>query len=290
MEGNKVPKRSIIISLSIIFVIAIGFFINYEMNANSNTTTSVLKPFYEAEKYKGEGKYRQALESYKQVTQNDKDYNAAQEKIKECIKLYIDDQINYAKKTVSEEKNYPAAISMINSGLEVDPNNKELLALKDEYTAAYKKAEDERMAKFKAQFDNSNQNKNAVNMQPPKTSNNTDKENMGKYESGNSLIGVAITQTRKDGVYLWLDVCAINLSNKTQHVNPNDFTLSTLSGNTVNYDNKTFSSSKYFDGINLNPQNQTSGWLAFNVSSNEKQFILHYNGFTGKVDKKIILD
>lgn len=287
MESKRFTKRNIII-IVVLFMIGIGFFINNQINADSSTTTSVLKPFDEAEKYKSEGKYRQAIDSYKLVTQDDKNYDVAQEKIKESTKLFIQDQISYAKKTGGEEKNYPAALAMINSGLEVDVNNKELLALKDEYAIAYKKAEEDRIAKIQAQVDEVKKNIKPTNTEQPKTQ-SSDKENMKIFENGSGLVGIAVTQTRVEGRYLWIDVCAINLSNKTQHVNPNDFTLSTLSGKTVNYSDKTFSVKEYFDAINLNPQNQASGWLAFDISD-EKQYILHYNGLTGSVNKKIVLD
>lgn len=63
----------------------------------------------------------------------------------------------------------------------------------------------------------------------------------------------------KGNIFVQVDVTAYNQGESTEHVNPNDFTLSNPNGLTVNPDTNT----TFFTTIDLPTKGKSSGWLIF---------------------------
>ncbi|MBK1812126.1 hypothetical protein JHL18_16000 [Clostridium sp. YIM B02505] len=89
--------------------------------------------FDSAVKLLDENKYIEAINSFKNVKQSDKNrYDKAQEKVKEATNLYITDNLSKAK-TEADKKLYDKAITFINTVLSIEPKNEEASDLKVTY-------------------------------------------------------------------------------------------------------------------------------------------------------------
>lgn len=79
-------------------------------------------------------KYDAAILAFKKVNKEDTlRYDVAQEKIKECKKVYSTTNITAAKNEALNF-NYEKAITYLNSVLKIDPENQEAISLKNDYT------------------------------------------------------------------------------------------------------------------------------------------------------------
>lgn len=123
------------------------------------------------------------------------------------------------------------------------------------------------------------------------------KENMSKPE-GDGPIGIGIGKVEKKKstasrvankgyTFLHVNVAAVNRGKEAVHVNPNDFTLSLLSGSTVTPSMETYGLSNYFDAINLMTGQISGGWMIFLVPD-ESEYVLNYQGWGGTAKKSIV--
>lgn len=133
------------------------------------------------------------------------------------------------------------------------------------------------------------------------------KESMGEYEYGEDMLGIAVTRTLKSKSiihnfgrpiypadrelqYVWLYINVVNKGTTAVQVEPYEFTLSIPGGDVVDHDFRASNSmQKYFKTVILEPDKQNIGVLIFPMPEN-KEYVLHYNGPKGKVEKRIVID
>lgn len=90
-----------------------------------------------------EKKYIEAIDSFKNVKESDKErYVQAQEKIKEASNLYITENIAKAKEEAANNK-YDNAVGFLDTVLKFDQNNEEAASLKDKYNKEIQRIKDE---------------------------------------------------------------------------------------------------------------------------------------------------
>jgi tetratricopeptide (TPR) repeat protein len=238
--------------------------------------------------------YGDAVFYLKYVSEIDKDrYSNAQELLKESKEFYVKEQYRKAE-SLLKEKNYEQALKEINEAILIKPEFEDAKKIRQLCLSEIEKKEEIQ------------EQAHATLQQQQEVSKII--LNMNNYETGIGNIAIAVSETKVTkkvdtgyGRYLyydknvnmqfvWLCINALNKGLVTEHVNPNDFTLSTSEGLTVNYESQsTFSLGNYFQAINLNPQGQTAGWLIFAIPKSST-YIMHYNGLGGSMDKKIIIN
>ncbi|HDK7166485.1 TPA: tetratricopeptide repeat protein [Clostridium botulinum] len=77
--------------------------------------------------------YLAALESFKKVSKRDsKRFSLAQDKIKECIKIYVNENLDKAK-ALAKDKKYKEAYAYLDKVLSIDKENVVAKNLKDQY-------------------------------------------------------------------------------------------------------------------------------------------------------------
>lgn len=87
--------------------------------------------------------YVGALELFKKVSKRDnKRFNLAQDKIKECIKIYVNENLDKAK-ALAKDKKYKEAYSYLDKVLSIDKENIVAKNLKDQYIKEEKKLQEE---------------------------------------------------------------------------------------------------------------------------------------------------
>lgn len=126
------------------------------------------------------------------------------------------------------------------------------------------------------------------------------KENMQYYTNSYGSVKIAVsevketntvstsysTYTRGDGgKFVWVNIGAKNFGSDTEHVNPNDFTLTSEDGYTASHHEVTYNFN-YFDATDLNSENYSNGWLIFHVKDSDV-YTLNYNGFDSGASLKI---
>jgi hypothetical protein len=144
-------------------------------------------------------------------------------------------------------------------------------------------------------------------MYEEKNSFNDIKENMSIYEYGEGTLGIALIRvmTSKSIIhnfgkpiypkdrelqYVWVYINAINSGATAVQIEPKEFTLSVPGKAAVDYDLKaTNSMQKCFKSISLDPDKQNIGVLIFPLPES-REYILHYNGYNGKVEKRLVID
>lgn len=226
-----------------------------------------------------EKKYIESFLAYKRVLSESEYYEEAQIKITELSKKLYPQYLSEAQKLYSK-KDYSKAVENINIAVVLKPDDEKASKLQ----LSYKKA--------KAEFDDKQraiEEAKAI------------KEKMATYEFGTGNIGIGVNvkvsrtfnggyttyTAAKDSIFLWVSVGAYNNGDATEHVNPNDFTLSTPDGYTVNPDtDTTYSLDNYFDAIDLPSQGKSQGWLIFHVPKAYKYY-LNYRGFSSSVTKTL---
>ncbi|MHB1167004.1 MAG: DUF4352 domain-containing protein [Carboxydocellales bacterium] len=124
------------------------------------------------------------------------------------------------------------------------------------------------------------------------------KEKMKIYEGdGDVQIAVGDVKLKRstemhvatgNGTFVYVQTSVENNGNNIIHANPNDFSLSTPSGETVSHDSDTYSLDNYFDAVDLRPGNSTDGWLIFYTTKSD-EYTLNYQGFGGTASKKIVV-
>jgi tetratricopeptide (TPR) repeat protein len=226
-----------------------------------------------------EKKYLDAFLAYKRVLSESEYYEEAQNKMLELSKKLYPQYLSEAKEYFSK-KDYSKAVENINIAVTLKPDDESASMLQLSYKKTKVEFDDKQSAIAEAK---------AI------------KENMSTYEFGTGNIGIGchVKSSRifnggyntytaaKDYVFLWVDVGAYNNGNSTEHVNPNDFTLSTPDGFTVNPDtDTTYSLNNYFDAIDLPPNGKSQGWLIFHVPKSSKYY-LNYMGFNSSVKKTL---
>ncbi|MEA4822142.1 MAG: DUF4352 domain-containing protein [Erysipelotrichales bacterium] len=224
-------------------------------------------------------KYIEAFYEYKKILSESEYYEKAQEVMTELSDKLFSQYLSQAKKAYSK-KDYIKAVENINIAVDLKPQDENASKLQ----LSYKKA--------KAEYDEKEQAKAEAA---------AIKSKMATYEFGTGNIGIGchvkVSRTfdggyttytaAKDHIFLWVDVGAYNTGSSTEHVNPNDFTLSTPDGYTVNPDTETtYSLSNYFDAINLPPNGKSQGWLIFHVPKSSK-YRLNYKGFNSSTTKEL---
>ena len=124
-----------------------------------------------------------------------------------------------------------------------------------------------------------------------------DIEQMSIYEGEPVAIAVADVELRRsmsnstanEGFrFVLVCIAAKNVSDDSQHVNPNDFTLSDSDGFTVSHDSETYGLSNYFNAVTLAPGRHTSGWLVF-LTTKDSEYTLNRNDFSGNIEKRVIV-
>ncbi|MCS4469479.1 hypothetical protein JTS96_17560 [Clostridium botulinum] len=87
--------------------------------------------------------YVGALELFKKVSKRDnKRFNLAQDKIKECIKIYVNENLDKAK-ALAKDKKYKEAYSYLDKVLSIDKENIVAKNLKDQYIKEEKELQEE---------------------------------------------------------------------------------------------------------------------------------------------------
>ena len=229
-------------------------------------------------------KYEEAIHKLMSVNSSYPQYEEAQEKLSES-------QIMLAKECIEESKNfyknkeYDSAYISLSRSLSLDNTNEEAKKL----APIYKKASDD-LARIRAKEQEAKALAEA-------------KDQMKIYKQGSGSVGIAVAQVKTttsfntgfttytrngDSVFVWVDVWAENFGSRNEHVNPNDFTLSTPDGYTVNPNTETtYSMSNYFDATDLGANQYSGGWLIFYVPQS-KEYTLNFSSFSSSVKKDII--
>ncbi len=87
--------------------------------------------------------YLGALESFKKVSKRDsKRFNLAQDKIKECINIYVNENLDKAK-ALAKDKKYKEAHAYLDKVLSIDKENVVAKNLKDQYIKEEKELQEE---------------------------------------------------------------------------------------------------------------------------------------------------
>ncbi|NFH67626.1 tetratricopeptide repeat protein [Clostridium botulinum] len=87
--------------------------------------------------------YVGALELFKKVSKKDsKRFNLAQDKIKECIKIYVNENLDKAK-ALAKDKKYKEAYTYLDKVLSIDKENVVAKNLKDQYIKEEKELQEE---------------------------------------------------------------------------------------------------------------------------------------------------
>ncbi|MDI6773475.1 MAG: DUF4352 domain-containing protein [bacterium] len=119
---------------------------------------------------------------------------------------------------------------------------------------------------------------------------------MHYYTSGR--VGIAVGEVRfrsslgehntsGNWTFVLVSVSVRNSELASEHVNPNNFTLSTPDGYTVSHDTGTYSLN-YLGAVNLQRGQSTSGWIAFALPK-ANWYTLNYQSFNVSASKKITL-
>ena len=120
-----------------------------------------------------------------------------------------------------------------------------------------------------------------------------------RYYSGPGDVEVAIGSVvlrrsvgnyvaNRDSTYVLVLISCRNVGDSQEHVNPNDFTLSDSNGNTASHETETYALSNYFDAVNLQPGQQTSGWLAFLMRKDKRYKLTRTGMLDDPVTKPVI--
>lgn len=233
--------------------------------------------------------YLGAYNSFKLVVPEDtKRYANAQTKIPECRKLFIDNQMENAKDSYANG-DYRSAVINIGNVFLVDQNNAEAKQLQVVYNDALDKKNEADQKAAEAAAQKAREQQAAEEAQAAK-------DNMRNWEGYG--VKIAVTRALKqhsvgyhyangDGTFVLLDIAALNDSSSMAHVNPNDFTLSDSSGYTVPPNIETYGLSNYFNAVDLNPSQQTSGYIVFYLK-NDSSYTLNYSGFNGSANKHVV--
>jgi tetratricopeptide (TPR) repeat protein len=123
---------------------------------------------------------------------------------------------------------------------------------------------------------------------------NTILRQMAYYTNG--AVGIAVGEVRLrrslgdyfatgNGTYVLVLIGVKNFSLASEHVNPNNFTLSTPDGYTVPHNIGTYSLN-YLDAVDLRQGQTTSGWIAFLLPKASK-YTLNYQSFNVNASKEI---
>ena len=128
-------------------------------------------------------------------------------------------------------------------------------------------------------------------------------ESMGEYKYDKGTLGVAISRTMtSDAVihsfgrpiypedrslqYVWVYIKLVNSGTTAVQVKPEEFTLSVPGKAAVSYDSRaTDSMQKRLNPLALAPGEEAIGLLIFPVPES-KEYILNYNGESGKIKKR----
>jgi len=243
--------------------------------------------FQEGIKYYQEHNYKLAIDSFKEVSDKDlKNYTAAITYIEQASNNLAIEILNKAKKLYSSGS-YKQAYQTLLQAQEISPLLEEIKQLQPIYEEAKQRQEEQERLEAEKQAREEVRNR------------------MKKYEFGTGVVGIAVgevkTSSRVNGDYgfysyikdpqhfqfLWLWIRAINIGTISVHVNPNDFRVTSPDGYTANYDAASFNV-KYLDATNIPPNSYITGWLIFVVPKTDN-YVLHYNGLSGSVTKRIIL-
>ena len=221
--------------------------------------------------------YLAALNKYQEVIKENENYNDAKEKISKLKDIVFRQYLSKSQKSFLN-KEYTNALKQIDVAFKIKPNDLKTRSLQIKYSKAKSDYDKKQLAIAVAK---------ALK----------DKMQTYEFDVGNIGIACSIKVTRsfdagytnytaaKDHIFLWVGINACNKGDDSEPVNPNDFTLSTLDGYTVNPDtNTTYSMNNYFDAINLPPKGQSQGWLIFHITKAD-QYILNYRGFGSAVTK-----
>jgi len=100
------------------------------------------------------------------------------------------------------------------------------------------------------------------------------------YE-GNSQIQMAIRIVRYQP--LRLSVSIWNRTSSTRHTNPNNFTLVTVTGQSLSVSTDTYGLTGYFDAVDLQPNTKSSGYLIFDTWDKPRQLV--YEDFQTRISR-----
>lgn len=255
--------------------------------ALSNTLLKSEENFQSAVDYYQKNNYRFALDIFKKVSDKDtKNYDTANSYVEQIYKILTIETIDEAKKTYASG-NYKLAYQNLLQAQLLSPSLEEIKQLMPIYENAKQLQEEQER------------------LDAGKQAREEARSEMGKYEFGTGVVGIAIGETKTSsqvngdyGFYryvkdpqhdqfLWLWIGALNTGSRSVHVNPNDFRITSTGGYTANYDQASFNV-KYLEATNVPPNSYSAGWLIFIVPKADN-YVLHYNGLGGSVMKEIIL-
>ena len=139
--------------------------------------------------------------------------------------------------------------------------------------------------------------KERVNKEKEKAEREKAIREMESYEKDSGDVGIAVygCKLKKavsyysvsgDSRFVLVGISAKNSGSDTEHVNPNDFTLSTSSGYTASHDVSTYSVGNYFDAVNLPPGGSSSGWIIF-ILPKKEDYRLNYESWGKKATKEV---
>lgn len=99
--------------------------------------------------------------------------------------------------------------------------------------------------------------------------------------------GLHTATGRSTFVYVYVDVR--NYGNDTVAINPNDFSLATVDGDTVPYDADTFDTGKPFPAVELSPGQQSGGWLVFYLPKDSRYTLTRRDMASGTTVEKTVI-
>lgn len=302
IEKNAAIPKSVSWDKITAAVILLGFLVLFvysglthkEPNDTTSQTTGPLqsentdqKNYDSALNLIAEKKFEEAVVKLSEFSSSSPYYEKSRTKIKEIMPLVAGERLQEAKKLFSQ-KNYTQAYDKLLLAYQVInpplPEAKKLLPL-------YEKKKNQQLI-----TEEKEEKKRAA--QEAAAARKTIKDNMNIYEGDDNVViavgGVKLKRSTElhvaqgNGTFVYVFVNVKNVGNEIIHANPNDFTLSTPTGETVSHESDTYSLGNYFDAVDLRPGNSTSGWLIFYIAKS-KDYTLNYQGFSGTASKKIAI-